>query len=128
MKNDNNFQTANTMDIFEENPFYATARETDPIVNGDDDDDLNQGDTTLEDIALLDATDYDSSTDSDDENLKNAELDDTDEDGEALNEKSSAVDFSGKDLDLPGSDEDDADENIGEEDEENNSYSEADTE
>ena len=47
-------------------------------------------------------------------------LDQRDEDGELLNEK---TDLSGKDLDVPGSEEDDANEEIGEEDEENNPYS-----
>jgi len=56
-------------------------------------------------------------------NLKEAQLDYTDDDGEALNEDS---DYSGKDLDVPGNDLDDADELIGEEDEENNSYSKSD--
>ena len=56
-------------------------------------------------------------------NLKEAQLDYTDDDGEALNEGS---DLSGKDLDVPGNDLDDADELIGEEDEENNSYSKSD--
>ena len=56
----------------------------------------------------------------DDEQLIAATLDDTDEDGELLNEK---VNNSGSDLDIPGSEEDDSNERIGEEDEENNSYS-----
>lgn len=56
----------------------------------------------------------------DDEQLNIAALDSTDDDGEKLNESS---DISGNDLDVPGSDEDDANEEIGEEDEENNSYS-----
>ncbi len=56
----------------------------------------------------------------DEKNLENARLDNTDEDGESLNEKTN---ISGSDLDVPGSEEDDADEEIGEEDEENNSYS-----
>lgn len=56
----------------------------------------------------------------DDENLDAAELDQTDEDGTPLNEQ---TDRSGSDLDVPGSEQDDADEAIGEEDEENNSYS-----
>ena len=60
--------------------------------------------------------------------LDNAKLDNTDEDGDLLNEKSSAEDASGNDLDIPGSEDDDADEAIGEEDEENNGYSKADTE
>lgn len=56
----------------------------------------------------------------DEKKLEQAMLDQRDEDGELLNEK---TDFSGKDLDVPGSEEDDADEEIGEEDEENNPYS-----
>lgn len=56
----------------------------------------------------------------DQKNLDSAELDQYDEDGELLNEK---TDLSGKDLDVPGSELDDANEEIGEEDEENNPYS-----
>jgi len=56
----------------------------------------------------------------DNENLYRAELDDEDFEGDKLNEKE---DFSGDDLDVPGEEEDDADEEIGEEDEENNPYS-----
>lgn len=56
----------------------------------------------------------------DDKNLQDARLDQRDEDGELLNERTG---LSGRDLDVPGSEEDDADEDIGEEDEENNSYS-----
>lgn len=61
----------------------------------------------------------------DDEQLNNADLDKMDDDGIMLNEKS---DRSGKDLDVPGSEDDDANEKIGEEDEENNSYSRRDPE
>ena len=56
----------------------------------------------------------------DDENLKQAQLDNRDEDGELLNER---TDVSGSDLDVPGSEEDNDNEEIGEEDEENNSFS-----
>jgi hypothetical protein len=56
----------------------------------------------------------------DDEQLNSGDLDKTDDEGEILNETS---DRSGSDLDIPGSEEDDANEKIGEEDEENNSYS-----
>jgi hypothetical protein len=52
--------------------------------------------------------------------LNISDLDKTDDEGEILNEGS---DRSGRDLDVPGSEDDDADEKIGEEDEENNSYS-----
>ncbi|MEI9809002.1 MAG: hypothetical protein WDO16_14715 [Bacteroidota bacterium] len=56
----------------------------------------------------------------DEENLKDAQLDQRDDEGELLNERTN---ISGSDLDIPGSEDDDADEDIGEEDEENNSYS-----
>jgi hypothetical protein len=56
----------------------------------------------------------------DEENLEMAQLDQRDDDGELLNER---TDISGRDLDVPGSGEDDANEEIGEEDEENNTYS-----
>jgi len=62
----------------------------------------------------------------DNENLYRSELDDTDFDGEKLNEND--TDVSGKDLDVPGEEVDDAMEDIGEEDEENNEYSLGDTE
>ena len=55
----------------------------------------------------------------DDEQLNYAALDKTDDDGELLNE---SVNNSGSDLDVPGSESDDANEEIGEEDEENNLY------
>ncbi len=64
----------------------------------------------------------------DDENLQRSLLVDTDEDGTPLNEESGTSAISGSDLDVPGSGLDDADEAIGSEDEENNSYSQADTE
>jgi len=44
-------------------------------------------------------------------------------DDEDLAHRSHPVDFSGNDLDVPGSELDDASEDIGSEDEENNSYS-----
>ena len=50
-------------------------------------------------------------------------LDAKDADGDELNEKNIRQDRTGADLDVPGADLDDADENIGEEDEENNLYS-----
>ncbi len=56
----------------------------------------------------------------DDEQWRESKLDNTDNDGTPLNEK---VNYSGSDLDVPGSEQDDANEEIGEEDEENNTYS-----
>ena len=71
----------------------------------------------------LDMLDNAGPVDEDDENLHRADLDGTDTDGTPLNEKASARDRSGRDLDVPGSEADNAMEDIGEEDEENNSYS-----
>ncbi len=56
----------------------------------------------------------------DQNNLERATLQKLDEDGEPLNEKNEQ---GGIDLDVPGSEADDENEAIGEEDEENNSYS-----
>ncbi|MGC4234230.1 MAG: hypothetical protein QM594_14720 [Niabella sp.] len=56
----------------------------------------------------------------DDDDLNRAGLDNEDFEGEKLNEH---TDRDGKDLDVPGQEEDDADEDRGEEDEENNEYS-----
>jgi hypothetical protein len=52
--------------------------------------------------------------------IQNAAVDNTDEDGTPLNERTNRT---GSDLDVPGSEDDDTNEEIGEEDEENNSYS-----
>jgi hypothetical protein len=59
----------------------------------------------------------------DDENLRKAALDETDDDGAPLNEAGFNKNISPDDLDIPGADLDDSDEAIGEEDEENNDYS-----
>ena len=59
----------------------------------------------------------------DEQSLRRAVLDSTDNEGEPLNEKTSFNAVSGSDLDVPGAEGDDQDEDIGEEDEENNPYS-----
>lgn len=56
----------------------------------------------------------------DDDLLNDSQLDNLDEEGEELNE---ADDLTGEDLDVPGSEADDFNESLGEEDEENNSFS-----
>jgi len=84
-------------------------------------------DVTADERALLDESMNNSLTE-DNLNLKRSALDNTDNDGEPLNERSMADDLSGEDLDVPGSEDDDANQAIGEEDEENNSFSQADTE
>jgi hypothetical protein len=79
---------------------------------------LNANVTKDERKVLDDAADRVDSIDQ--ENLEAAQLDEYDEDGELLNERTG---LSGKELDVPGSEIDDDNEEIGEEDEENNPYS-----
>ncbi len=76
-------------------------------------------DVTEEEKELLSRTD-ESMGSIDEEDRRNLMLDNKDQDGDLLNERD---DVSGKDLDVPGAEEDDENEAIGEEDEENNSYS-----
>ena len=83
-------------------------------------------DPTDEDILgeKEDSDDFPSNTyplDEDDRNIKKLALEDKDDDGDLLNENTD--DLTGGDLDVPGSEEDNDDEEIGEEDEENNAYS-----
>jgi hypothetical protein len=81
-----------------------------------------EGDVTAEEKKDLQTADEDMPT-TDEQNLRQASLDNTDNENEALNEQGFGKDISGNDLDVPGSEEDDANEEIGEEDEENNPYS-----
>lgn len=62
----------------------------------------------------------------DDQSIRNVAMDNEDEAGEPLNEKGFGTDVTGSDLDVSGADADDANEEIGEEDEENNIYSASD--
>jgi hypothetical protein len=79
-------------------------------------------DVTAEEAALLQEA-AENTDDEEDEIIKATALDSTDADGDPLNEKGFRNAYSGTDLDVPGSEDDDADEEIGEEDEENNAYS-----
>lgn len=85
----------------------------------------NDADITPEDLEILGDKDKDMDG-GDDELMKNTGLDNTDADGTPLNEGSGKDNETGSDLDVPGSELDNADENIGEEDEENNLYSQSD--
>ena len=98
---------------------YA-ADKTDDIISENNEEDKEASITKTE-LDLLDNAG--TGKEQDDINEENAQVDIEDEDGDALNEGN---DLTGGDLDVPGADLDDADELIGEEDEENNSYSEAD--
>ncbi len=99
------------------------------INNEIQDDQHGEIDADISDVerSLLDES-IENSLSMDNENLKRSALDNTDAEGVLLNEDSSADDYTGEDLDIPGAEMDDANELIGEEDEENNGYSEADTE
>ncbi|MEP7109950.1 MAG: hypothetical protein ABI760_18285 [Ferruginibacter sp.] len=77
-------------------------------------------DITPVELKLLDDAGVNESADDDDQLLDEALLDDTDDEGDKLNEE---IDLTGEDLDIPGSEADDDDESIGEGDEENNIYS-----
>ncbi len=80
-------------------------------------------DVTNEDLRILDAAEQNMDT-TDSVNLQHASLDSVDDDGDPLNEVSSLNEnMTGEDLDIPGGSADDANERIGEEDEENNYYS-----
>lgn len=95
---------------------WTTESETDDVIT-----DESSNVTPIEN-EMLDMSANDMPT-RDEQQLRRATLDDKDEDGDLLNEKTSATAISGSDLDIPGADEDNEDEGIGEEDEENNPYS-----
>ena len=81
----------------------------------------NDSDVNTQERAILDQVDYLPTRD--EENLQRASMDSSDFEGDQLNEKEFGRDRTGVDLDIPGSELDDNNENIGEEDEENNDYS-----
>lgn len=102
----------------------------DSLDNLGDDDDVKivmgtEADVTAEDLQLLGAIDEDMDMGEDEDlNSKVGGLDAIDDDGDPLNEGSGhSISSTGDDLDVPGSEDDDANESLGEEDEENNYYS-----
>lgn len=118
-KNDTRLSSdIDTMNAFTNTPNYAAGKEGETIAENNEED--NDAVITKTELDLLDNAGTEKGQD--DINEANAQLDKEDEDGDALNEGS---DLTGEDLDVPGADLDD-DEMIGEEDEENNSYSDAD--
>mgnify|MGYP003595183938 CR=1 FL=1 len=90
---------------------------------------VNEMDSNIspEERALLDDS-FINSISPDNENLKKSSFDNTDMEGLTLNENSFHDDYTGEGLDIPGAELDNLNEDIGEEDEENNGYSQADTE
>jgi hypothetical protein len=94
-------------------------------LNDEDDASVRMGtdaDLTANDRSMLETADNFHTT-QDEDNLRRATMDNTDFEGEPLNEASFGDEQSGSDLDIPISETDDANESIGEEDEENNAYS-----
>lgn len=90
----------------------------------DDSEDLTPGteaDVTRGERKTLEQVDYLPTRD--ENNLVQARMDNVDFENEPLNERSFGEERSGRDLDVPGSETDDRNERLGEEDEENNSYS-----
>lgn len=105
------------LNAFHDTTIASSGEEGDAIFKDEEellDEDSN---ITPEELELLDTA---GETDTDDERIRHTRLDDVDEDGDPLNEES---DPGGDDLDVPGAEDDDAEEAIGEEDEENNAYS-----
>lgn len=96
--------------------FDEEADEGEEIIMG------TEADVSQADRNLLQKTEEELPTE-DDQQLESASLDKEDTEGDPLNEGSLGTDVSGADLDVAGSDADDADEAIGKEDEENNIYS-----
>lgn len=94
-------------------------------LNDEDDAGIRMGteaDLTANDRSMLETGDNFHTT-QDENNLRRATMDSTDFEGDRLNEASFGEEQSGSDLDIPISETDDANESIGEEDEENNAYS-----
>ncbi len=89
----------------------------DPLVTSD------SSNVSDEERALLDESERGMDGSDDEMAPARAHLDETDMDGTPLNEAAGRENFLGDDLVVPGSELDDANENIGSEDEENNYYS-----
>ncbi len=92
-------------------------------VNEDDEVEDDDSNVTAEEKDRLRET-SESMSSFDDQDARNAHVDNVDDEGDPLNE---ATDGSGRELDVPGAEHDDEDEDMGEEDEENNDYSLGDT-
>jgi hypothetical protein len=104
-------------------PSSADEEGDDVLEPRDRDEDIPSGtdaDVTPQERKVLEDIDY-RKAESEDQPLIEGQLDNTDDDGDPLNEEDG--DLSGEDLDVPGAEDDDLNEEIGEEDEENNEYS-----
>ena len=108
---------------------FASADEEGDQLFKDDEDNIDENiegnsDSNVSEIEKedLEKTANDMPTE-DDMNLREAALDNTDDEGTPLNEGGFKNDVAGTDLDVPGAEQDNEDEEIGEEEEENNDYS-----
>ncbi len=99
----------------------SSDEEGDAIFNEDNDEYPNSN-VSKEEIDDLEKSADDFPTE-DNINLRKAALDNTDDDDTPLNESSFKNNITGTGLDVPGAEDDDENEEIGEEDEENNEYS-----
>lgn len=118
-------QTGKRKDAEERGPEPGRTNDTDGLISSralaDTDD--PEGDVSEEERRLLEQA-GNNADDSDDVVAPlRARPDEQDEDGDLLNEAYGAESTLGEDMDVPGSEDDDANEAIGEEDEENNYYS-----
>lgn len=94
------------------------------VFDDDDNESLrmgNEADVTNEERRTLENADF--MPTNDEINLRRAHMDHVDFQGDKLNERSFGEVRSGSDLDIPGAELDDRNEKIGEEDEENNDFS-----
>lgn len=99
----------------------ASVEETFGLNNSTPGQDAAEANITNEELVLLDSAGIDTAEAAE---IEAARVDNEDDDGTLLNEyDESSEDSTGNDLDVPGSEADDADETVGSEDEENNFYS-----
>ncbi len=82
-----------------------------------------KNEVATQDVKKLGTSEKDSDLTKDDFQALGSDETESEGDDEILLNRSWPVDFAGEDLDIPGSEQDDAQEEIGSEDEENNSYS-----
>jgi hypothetical protein len=119
------FVHAPPMGAFADTTISSADEEGEGVFEDDEEDETSiiQGttaDLSKEDKRVLETAEYYMPT-RDEESLHQAELDDTDSEGDSLNERS--VDLSGSDLDIPVDESDARNENSGQGDEENKFFS-----
>ncbi len=96
----------NTSELIMELPVPENSLDIDDAMDDEEETEQNENDITDEEFELLDESD-----------------EEFDQDESSGGKRIYPVDFSGDDLDIPGAEDDDADEEIGEGDEENNLFS-----